>query len=93
MGRKQYSIEEKLKAVKSVKSGKSIIEAGREIGAHKGDIQKWIAAYEAHGEAGLDRKQGSYTGEFKQMVAEDMRRNGLSCREAAAKHNIGRLPN
>ena len=63
-------------------------EAGREIGAHKGDIQKWVAAYEHHGVAGVEKRKMSYTGEFKQAVIEDMRENGLSQRETAAKYNI-----
>ena len=88
MGQKNHSFEEKLQAVNQVNAGKSIIEVGRETGAHKSNIQKWVAAYAAHGEKGLARQRRSYTGQFKQMVVEDMRENGLSCREAAAKHNI-----
>ena len=31
-----------------------------------------------------------YSGEFKQKVVEDMRKNGLSTREAAEKYGIGK---
>ncbi|AYH41380.1 helix-turn-helix domain-containing protein [Christensenella minuta] len=89
MGKKKYSLEEKVSIVEKVLSGEwGIKEAGRNTGIHKGDIQKWIAAYEQHGVAGLDRRGSSYTGEFKQTVIEDMRINRLSLRETAAKYNI-----
>lgn len=89
MGKKKYRSEEKVAIVEKVVSGKlSINEVSRESGVHKGDIQKWVSAYERHGVAGIERQRISYTGEFKQAVVEDMRKNGMSQRETAAKYNI-----
>ena len=85
----KYSVEYKLKIVKQVLSGMAQNEAAKQYGVNKGDVQKWTAAYSAHGKAGLERKPYVHTGQFKQSVVEDMRENGLSCREAAAKHNVG----
>ena len=45
-----------MKTMESVKSGKSILEAG--VDARKIDIQKWLAAYETHEGAGLKKRQG-----------------------------------
>ena len=64
-------------------------EAVKQYGVVKGDVQKWVAAYQAHGETGLSKKKGSYTGEFKQAVIEDVRQNNISYREVAAKYNLG----
>lgn len=85
----KYTKAFKLEIVKRVLSGMTQNEAVKQYGVNKGDVQKWVAAYQAHGDSGLDKKQRSYTGQFKQMVVEDMRKNNLSYREAAAKHNIG----
>ena len=48
-----------------------------------------MAAYRIHGIDGLTRKKGSYTGEYKRQIVEDMRTNKMSLRETAAKYNIG----
>ena len=85
----KYPKDFKLKIAQQVLSGMTQNAAAKQYGVNKGDVQKWVAAYRAHGDSGLDRKQWVYTGQFKQMVVEDMRANHLSCREAAAKHNIG----
>ena len=89
MGKQKYSSEVKLEIVGKVLNGKlSKHEAAREYGVHFGDVQKWVAVYEHHGAAGLERERIPYPGEFKQSVVEDMRGNNLSMRETAAKYNI-----
>ena len=89
MGSK-YSTEEMLLTVKKVIDEKSSIkQAARDIGIHKSEVQKWVAAYRHHGIAGIERVRIVYTGEFKQTVVEDMRNNNLSYRETAAKYNVG----
>lgn len=89
MGTGKYSVEEKVAITKRVINGEiGVNEASRETGIHRGDIQKWVSAYTQHGIAGIDRQRISYTGEFRQTAVEDMRRNGLSYRETAAKYNV-----
>ena len=85
----KYTIELKLEIVKKVINGMTQNEAVKQYGVVKGDVQKWVAAYQAHGEGGLSKKHSSYTGGFKQAVVEDIRRNNISYREAAAKYNLG----
>jgi len=85
----KYSIEYKLEIVNSVNAGMSQTEAAKKYQVNKGDVQKWTAAYQAHGIEGIKHKRVSYPGEFKQTVIEDMRENGLSMRETAAKYNLG----
>lgn len=74
----KYTVGYKLEIVKRVLSGASIKETAGQYGVNKGDVQKWVAAYNAHGEEGLKRKPYTHTGQFKQLVVEDMRENGLS---------------
>jgi transposase len=64
-------------------------EAARNYHVDKGDVQKWVAAYQAYGMAGIIKQRISYPGKFKQEVIEDMRANNLSLRETAAKFNLG----
>ncbi|MDF2636769.1 MAG: transposase [Pelosinus sp.] len=86
----KYNSEFKLKTVEAVlNDGRTAREASATYGVNKADVQKWVAAYQAHGLAGIEKKRVSYSGEFKQAVIEDMRENGLSMRQTAAKYNLG----
>lgn len=86
----KYSADLRLKIAKLVSDGVlTTTGAAAQYGMCKGDVQKWFALYEAHGIAGIERERRRYTGEFKQEVVEDMRKNHLSLRETAAKYNIG----
>jgi transposase len=86
----KYTPEYKLEVVKIVlEDGISFGEAARKYQVDKGDVQKWIAAYQAHGMAGIAKQRISYPGEFKQKVIEDMHINKLSLRETATKFNLG----
>lgn len=90
MGKRKYSAELKMEIVNLVlKEGKSIDEVAEKFYVHKGDISKWVAAYQYHGAEGVERQYRTYTPEFKRQVIEDMRSNHLSYRETAAKYNIG----
>lgn len=52
-------------------------------------LRKWIAAYQAHGIAGIRvRRRELYDVEFKLAVLERVRDEGLSFRQAAALFNI-----
>jgi len=51
-------------------------------------VRRWVGLYLAHGEAGLTRKKGQYSPEFKLSVLQDMWENALSQTQVAIKHNI-----
>ena len=86
----KYTTEFKLEIIKRIMNdGLSIREAAKERHVSKCEVQKWLAAYNTHGMAGIVRKHNSYTGEFKQQVVEDMRKNNLSFFETATKYNLG----
>ena len=86
----KYAPELKLKIVKKVmEDGRPAYAVAKEYQVSKGDVQTWVAVYQIHGTAGLEKKKGTYTGEFKQKVIEDMHANKLSLRETAAKYNLG----
>jgi transposase-like protein len=75
----KYTPENKLEVVKSILGDRiSFGEAARKYHVDKGDVQKWVAVYHAHGIAGLAKQRISYPGKFEQKVIEDMRANKLS---------------
>lgn len=49
----KYTVGFKLGIVKHVLSGIGKYDVAKQYGVNKGDVQKWVAAYEAHGEEGL----------------------------------------
>ncbi|WP_253197148.1 transposase, partial [Burkholderia cenocepacia] len=64
-------------------------------GIHSGMLQRWVAAYRAHGRAGLQSKYSSYDAPFKLRVLQHMQRDELSLREVSALYDIrdaGDLP-
>lgn len=89
-GKKMYSNELKLEIVQRYLQGNvSLNTLAEEYHiASKACIQKWIAAYRAHGEAGLCTTHGTYSGDFKVTVVEYMHNTGASQRQTAAHFNI-----
>lgn len=51
-------------------------------------VRRWVGLYRLHGAAGLERKKGHYSAEFKLSVLQDMWDNALSQTQVAFKHNI-----
>ncbi len=85
----KHSLEAKIDVVEFVlERNNSQREAARCFGISKGEIQKWIDAYNHNGIEGLTAKNGNYTGDFKVSVIEYMRKNDLSGRSTAAVFNI-----
>lgn len=85
----KYTSEYKLEVINSVlDDGMSFGEASEKYSVDKSDVRKWVAAYQIHGNSGIEKKRISYPGEFKQKVIEDIRDNKLSHRQAAAKYNL-----
>jgi len=81
----KYSLKQKLSAVQSVLGGKeSVSSAARKIGSPRKPVQRWIGLYKHHGAAGLRKRPGKYTAEFKGQVIGHMLENHLSLTETAA---------
>ncbi|MER8898353.1 helix-turn-helix domain-containing protein [Mesorhizobium sp. M0320] len=57
-------------------------------GVDAATVRKWVALYQAHGDAGLSGKCGRYDAAFRLSVLERMREEGLSYRQTAALFNI-----
>lgn len=89
MPKRKISTEIKMWAVEQVRQGRSADETAKELGVHPSLVRWWVSVYEYHGIEGLERKHQTYSGEFKKEVIDDVRENGLSYRQAAAKYNIG----
>lgn len=85
-----FDVKFKRKVVREYLSGKG----GYKLLAAKFDIadsqvRRWVGAYQHHGSAGLTRQRGRYTCEFKLEVLDRLAAENLSCRELAARYNIG----
>lgn len=85
----KYSIKEKLKAVKSVLSGKeTTLSAGRKLEASEKTVRRWVNHYKQGGIRGLKLHNGSYDGQFKVRVIQYMLKNDLSCMQTAVYFGI-----
>ncbi len=86
----QYTEQFKLSVVEDFESGRN--ESARAIshrhGIDESTVRKWVAAYQAHGVAGIKRKYECYSASFKLSVLRQIKDEGLSDREAAARFNI-----
>jgi transposase len=87
----KYSEQFKLAVVKEYLSDSSdgyiAVARRHELTSHS-IVQRWVRAYQHHGEAGLRRKSSTYTAEFKLSVLQHMWDNHLSVTQAAAKFDI-----
>lgn len=80
----KYSLQQKLSVVKSVTAGiDSYGSAARRIGSKLTTVRRWVNHYQQHGRAGLQLRQGSYSGKFKLEVIGYMLKNRLSLSETA----------
>lgn len=89
----KYSTELKLEAIEAWKE--RILSTNEIINKYNishQTLRRWIYEYNSDGVDGIVRKptNSTYTGEFKQTVVEDMRKNGLSQSETSRKYSIGR---
>jgi transposase len=87
----KYSEKTKLSATKDYCSGHDGLKRVAE--RHRVDVsslRRWIAAYQAHGEEGLQRRTSCarYSVKFKRAVVKRMRKEGLSFRQVAALSNV-----
>lgn len=89
----KYTDKQKLDAVKAYGKGNGglLATAGAQ-GVNVASLRKWVAGYNALGEAGVVTKRRSkYDPEFKLEVLRRMSEEGLSCNQAAALFNVRRL--
>lgn len=85
----KYSLAFKREAVERYLEGTEGLKGvGDRCGIHPGLLSRWVAAYQAHGEAGLAKKFSHYSAEFKFSVLQRMEKDALSKRETAAIFNI-----
>lgn len=91
MGR--YSVELKIEVIEEWKERKlTIAEIISKYNVSSQTVRRWVEEYDSKGFEGLVAKPKNkvYTGEFKQTVVEDMRKNNLSQSEVSRKYSIGR---
>jgi len=89
----KYSEQQKLDAVESYRSGELGLRATAAL--HSVDVaslRKWVAAYEAIGIVGIQRKRRqAYDLNFKLEVLRKLKSEGLSYRQAGALFNVRRF--
>ena len=79
----------KLKAVKDVlELGMSATAVSRELNTAKVIVQMWVALYEEFGIAGLSKKSGTYSGDFKLNVVKYIHENNESLLRTAVHFGI-----
>ena len=89
MAKKIYTTKLKMEIVRRYLTGDiGLSVLANEYQVTDNDIQKWVAAYQEHGIAGLCTTYGSYSGDFKLSVIEYIMSNNASIRKAAAHFNI-----
>lgn len=85
----KHSDQFKLQVVKQYLEGSiGFRSLARQHGVASPMVRRWVEWYKLHGEAGLTRKKGQYSAEFKLSVLKYMWENALSQTQVAAKYNI-----
>ena len=88
--KRKHSDEFRLTVVKDYLSGKSggFETLMNKYGVHHKDIERWVGLYQLHGEEGLCKTSGTYSGDFKIYVIEYMHNENLSLTETANRFCI-----
>lgn len=85
----KYTQQYKLEVVRQYTSGKAGYKAVAQArGLDYSMVRRWVKLYEAHGEAGLEKKFSHYSGADKLAMLEHMWSNELSYTETATAFNI-----
>lgn len=89
----KYSEQQKLDAVETYRSGDLGLRATAALhSVNVASLRKWVAAYEAIGIAGIQRKRRqTYDVKFKLEVLRKLKSDGLSYRQAGALFNVRRI--
>ena len=90
---KKYSEQQKLDSVKSYRTGELGLRATATLlNVDVASLRKWVAAYEAIGIAGIQRKRRqTYDLNFKLEVLQKVKSEDLSYRQAGALFNVRRF--
>jgi transposase len=88
----KYTVQFKHTIVQEYLSGQEGYRAlSRRHGmANRSLLERWVAAYQVHGDAGLSKKRSRYGADFKLSVLQHMWENRLSITETAARFDIRR---
>ena len=85
----KYSESFKRSVVDSyLREDESYASAASTHGVDAATVRRWVALYQAHGDAGVSGKYGRYDAAFKLSVLKRMWGDGLSYRQTAALFNI-----
>lgn len=84
----KISKEEKIKAIKEIEGGESVIRIGRKLRIDKTELNWIIRCYRERGESGLSSHAYNWTAEQKNEVLEYMNKNQLSFRETGVRLGI-----
>jgi transposase len=85
----KYSAQFKLSVVEDYLSGTGgFTSIGRRYGLDRALLRKWVAAYQIHGPASLEKKYSHYSAQFKLSALKHMREHALSYRQTAAYFDI-----
>ena len=91
MSKYKYSEETKIAIIKTVEEGElTQAEIAEIYGVPLQRLEAWLLVYRVRGIEGLMTKESlqKHSGEFKQMVVEDIRNNGLAMNDALLKYGI-----
>jgi transposase len=80
--------EEKIKAIKEIEAGESIIRIGRRLKIDKTELKWIVSCYREHGENGLSCHAYNWTAEQRYEVLKYMNENQLSFRETGVRFGI-----
>jgi len=85
----KYDEQFKLEVIQRYLSGEiSYGELARERGVTRSMVQRWVASYQIHGQAGLAKQYVRYSARFKREVLSRIYREGLSDTQAVAIYNL-----
>ena len=86
----KYSKQFKLSAIEAfLNRGRGFRHVANQFQMDPTLLRRWVAAYQQHGEASLERRQKHHSAEFKITVLHRMINDSLSQRAAAALFNLG----
>jgi transposase len=86
----KYSVQFKITAVEAyIHGADGFRKVAKRYSIDFSLLRRWVAAFQAHGSAGLRANGQHFSAEFKRSVVECMHRERLSCREAATRFGLG----
>jgi transposase-like protein len=87
----QYPTAFKLKAIKRVERGESVLPVARDLGVTRKALHDWVRAYKAFGPEGLNRKRGPKPGRRRLKPVPDTIHGVERGTSTASQHRIAEL--